>query len=62
LQKMVYDDQPIIPLYTNLRRMIIHKRFGNCEFYSERPGLLLNNCRLLSGANGVAMKDGVNPQ
>jgi peptide/nickel transport system substrate-binding protein len=57
LQKMIYDDQPLIPLYTNLRRMIVHKRFGNCNFYSERPGIMLNNFKLLSGAGGVSMKD-----
>ncbi len=61
LQKMVYDDQPYVFLYSSLRRNIIHKRFGNAELFSERPGVLLNTLRLLSGNKGIAMRDGVSP-
>ncbi len=31
----------------------IHKRFGNADMYFERPGVLLNNLKLLSG-NAIA--------
>ncbi|MEO8086108.1 MAG: ABC transporter substrate-binding protein [Bacteroidota bacterium] len=60
LQKMIYNDQPYIFIYTNLRRAILHKRFGNCEFYSERPGILLNHCALIGGG-GPALKDDASP-
>ena len=60
LQKMIYDDQPYIFIYASLRRAILHKRFGNCEFYSERPGILLNHCRLLE-TGGATVKTGVSP-
>ncbi|MFM7079805.1 MAG: ABC transporter substrate-binding protein [Bacteroidota bacterium] len=42
LQKMVYDEQPLIFLFCSTRRNIIHKRFGNAEMYFERPGIQLN--------------------
>jgi len=61
LQKMIYDDQPYVFIYTNLRRVILHKRFGNCEFYSERPGILLNQSKLLN-FGGSMVKDDVSPQ
>lgn len=57
LQKMIYDDQPCIFIYTNLRRVILHKRFGNCEFYSERPGMLLKQYKLLNGADATVKND-----
>lgn len=57
LQKMIFDDQPFIFIYTNLRRAILHKRFGNCEFYSERPGILLSHCKLIGAMN----QDDVSP-
>ena len=60
LQKMIYDDQPYIFIYTSLRRAILHKRFGNCAFYSERPGILLNHSRLLIDG-GNMMKEGTDP-
>ena len=47
-QNMVYEEQPMIFLFSSLRRNVIHKRFGNVEMYFERPGILLNNLRLLS--------------
>jgi peptide/nickel transport system substrate-binding protein len=48
LQVMIYDEQPYIFLFANLRRNVIHKRWGNQEMYFERPGLWLSNLRLLS--------------
>jgi peptide/nickel transport system substrate-binding protein len=56
-QKMIYDDQPYVFIYTNLRRAIMHKRFGNCEFYSERPGMLLNKAKLLSSGGPMNQDD-----
>ena len=47
-QKIVYDEQPMIFLFSSLRRNVIHKRFGNVEMYFERPGILLNNLKLLT--------------
>ncbi|MFI5220048.1 MAG: ABC transporter substrate-binding protein [Bacteroidia bacterium] len=47
-QRMVYDEQPMVFLFASLRRTIVHKRFGNIEFYFERPGIMLNNFKLLS--------------
>lgn len=48
LQEIIYDEQPYIFLFSGLRRIAVHKRFGNCEMYFERPGLLLNNLKLLT--------------
>ena len=60
LQQVIYDEQPFVFIYTNLRRAILHKRFGNCEFYSERPGILLNRARLLT-LSGVEVTDDASP-
>jgi len=54
-QQIVYDEQPMIFLFSSLRRNVIHKRFGNVEMYFERPGILLNNLRLIS------LQDSPNP-
>ncbi len=47
-QKMVYDQQPYIFLNSSTRRLAIHKRWGNVNFYIERPGFALNNFKLLN--------------
>ncbi len=47
LQKIMYDEQPYVFMFSETRRNVIHKRFGNQEMYYERPGVLLNNLRLL---------------
>ena len=57
LQQIIYDEQPFIFLYASVRRIILHKRWGNAEMYYDRPGLLYNNLKLLSG---VSIKDEVN--
>ena len=57
LQQIIYDEQPFIFLYASVRRIIVHKRWGNQEMYYDRPGLLYNNLKLLSG---VSAKDEVN--
>ncbi|MEP7170430.1 MAG: ABC transporter substrate-binding protein [Bacteroidota bacterium] len=53
-QQIVYDEQPYIFLFASLRRNIIHKRFGNEELYFERPGVMLNNLKLLP-SSGVTV-------
>ena len=52
LQEMIYEEQPYVFMFSSTRRNAIHKRFGNADMYFERPGVLINNLKLLSG--GVA--------
>lgn len=47
LQSIIYEDQPYVFLYAANRRNVIHKRFGNADMYFERPGVLINNWKLL---------------
>jgi peptide/nickel transport system substrate-binding protein len=46
-QRIVYEEQPMIFLFSSLRKNVIHRRFGNAEMYFERPGILLNNLKLI---------------
>lgn len=52
LQAMIYDEQPYVFFYAANRRNVIHKRFGNAHMYFERPGVLMNNWKLLAGGAG----------
>ncbi|MBL7936718.1 MAG: hypothetical protein JNM51_13015, partial [Bacteroidia bacterium] len=45
-QKIVYDEQPYIFLFTQTRRIIAHKKWNNLEVYTEYPGVLLNTLQL----------------
>lgn len=54
LQEMIYEEQPYVFFFSSTRRNVIHKRFGNANMYFERPGVLINNFRLLS--QGASMK------
>ena len=45
-QKLVYDEQPYIFLFTQTRRIIANKRWDNLEVYTEYPGVLLNTLKL----------------
>jgi peptide/nickel transport system substrate-binding protein len=54
LQSMIYDEQPYVFMYAANRRNVIHKRFGNAHMYFERPGILINNWKLLAGAASTA--------
>jgi peptide/nickel transport system substrate-binding protein len=47
LQAMVYDEMPYIFTYAVKRKVVISKRFGNRDMFSERPGVMLNNLKLL---------------
>lgn len=51
LQKIIYDEQPVIFLYSPSKKVIMHKRFTNRYVAFERPNVLLNNMRLLSPAD-----------
>lgn len=53
LQEIIYEEQPYIFLYASIRRNVIHKRFGNAEMYYERPGVMLNNLKLLAPGGSV---------
>jgi peptide/nickel transport system substrate-binding protein len=54
LQEIIYEEQPYIFMFAAMRRNVIHKRFGNANMFFERPGVLLNNLRLLSQDGGPA--------
>lgn len=45
-QKMVYDDQPYVFLFSSIRRIVIHKRFGKQEMYYDRQAILLNHFQI----------------
>lgn len=45
-QKLVYNEQPYIFLFTQTRRIIANKRWDNLEVYTEYPGVLLNTLKL----------------
>ncbi len=45
-QKLVYDEQPYIFLLTQMRRVVVSKKWDNLEIYTEYPGVLLNTLKL----------------
>lgn len=45
-QKMIYDEQPYIFLFSSIRRIAIAKKFGNQEMYYDRQAILLNQFQL----------------
>ncbi len=45
-QKMVYDEQPYIFLFSQTRRVVINKKWANIELYTESPCILLNTLNL----------------
>jgi ABC-type transport system substrate-binding protein len=48
LQRIVYDDQPYVFLFSSVRKVVVHKRFDNGDIYFEKPGLFLSSLRLMS--------------
>lgn len=48
LQKIVYDDQPYVFLFSSVRKVVIHKRFDNGDIYYEKPGVHLSSLRAMS--------------
>lgn len=61
LQEMIYNDHPYVFLYCNLRRNIIHNRFGNRMIFADRPGILLNTLRELSISQGITQTTSTTP-
>lgn len=55
IQKMVYDEQPYVFLYSTYRKMAIHKRWGNQIMTAESPCLILGNLKLLAPSTGVTV-------
>jgi hypothetical protein len=55
LQKMIYDDQPYVFMYSTNKKVIIHKRWGNQIMSAEFPSVIVNNLKLLAGAGQTAM-------
>ncbi len=52
-QKLVYEEQPVIFLFSSIRRVAIHKRFENIELYFDRPGILLHRLSVISSSSAV---------
>ena len=50
-QEIVYEEQPYVFMFAAVRRIAIHKRWANQEMYVERPGILINNFKLISASN-----------
>lgn len=50
LHKAIYEQQPYIMIFSSTRKVVVHKRFGNTYMTFERPGVLLNNLKLLPSA------------
>ena len=59
LQALIYEEQPYVFLYVPPRKIAVNKRFDNPDFYFEKPGILLNNLRLLDQNSGVSSKPGM---
>jgi hypothetical protein len=38
-----------------VRKLVVHKRFDNGDFYFERPGMFLSNLRLMSPGHMATM-------
>ncbi len=50
LQRMVYDEQPVIFSYATHRKVVMHRRWGNQIMTRDAPGFLPNYLRLLPSA------------
>jgi peptide/nickel transport system substrate-binding protein len=48
LQKIIYDDQPYVFMYSTNKKIIMHKRWGNQIMSAEFPSVILNNLKLLT--------------
>jgi len=56
LQAIIYDEQPYIFTFSSIKRVVCHKRFGNCEMFFERPAILLSSLKLLAAEDKSAKK------
>ena len=52
LQARVYKDQPYVFLFASKQKIAIHKRFDNRNMYTERPGVILNNLKIIQTPGG----------
>ena len=46
-QKRVYDAYPIIPLYYNVKKIAVHKRWANAVVCFDKPYILFGNLELM---------------
>ena len=49
-QAIIIDEQPCVFMFAQKRRVVVHKRFGNQEYYYDKPGVLLNRLKLISAS------------
>lgn len=54
LQEIVYDEQPYVFLFSNVAKVVIHRRFDNNDMYYEKPGIWLSNLKLNYGSGTAA--------
>jgi len=57
LQKMVYDEQPYIFMYSPYRKVFLHKRFGHAVISPDMPNTVIGNLKLLVGSAGTWMQE-----
>ena len=57
LEKIIYDEQPYIFMYSTYRKTVIHKRWRNAIMTSELPGVILNNLQLVSEGSTALASD-----
>jgi ABC-type transport system substrate-binding protein len=48
MQKIIYDQQPVISLYVPYRKIIVHQRWGNAYATTEVPNLIYQNMKLIA--------------
>lgn len=54
-QKIVYDQQPYVFLYSTYRKIAIHKRWENQIATAETPSVIVNNLKLLTSTGSTSM-------
>jgi peptide/nickel transport system substrate-binding protein len=54
-QKVIYDQQPYIFMYSTYRKVAMHKRWGNQIATAESPSLIINNFKLISATGSTSM-------
>lgn len=56
-QKMIYDDQPYIFLFSSIRRVAVSKRFEKPGMYYDRQAILLNQLQLAGASQKISPVD-----
>ncbi|MCY7409481.1 MAG: ABC transporter substrate-binding protein, partial [Chitinophagales bacterium] len=54
-QKIVYDQQPYVFLYSTYRKIALHKRWGNQIATAETPSVVVNNLKLLTATGSTSL-------